>query len=357
MTREVVRQFATNMRQGFLDSYQLALTLETDVHAFVDAPSAAGLETARNDWLAIRPPYDQAEVTRFSGSPVDELEERLNGWPLDENYIDYTIGNPTHGIINNPYDYPKIDMALLARLEGEGSGENLSTGFHAVEFMLWGQRGDQSEGPGTRPYTDFVTGPNGTAANQDRRRAYLKAASDLLVADLIEVVHGWNLDDPKSYAAKQIAGDPTQALTAIAKGMLFMAGTELLYERMSDPYITRDPKDEESCFSESTYVDIVNNALGVENTYFGRYGSLQGKGITDLVKQIDPALDAKIARDFDTARAAIAAIPQPFDHSCIAPDGSPPRMAVKAAIDAYSTLVTDLSTMSDRLGLRANFHQ
>ena len=65
---------------------------------------------------------------------------------------------------------------------------NVATGYHAIEFLLWGQDlNGTGPGAGKRPATDYRRA-NCTGGNCDRRAAYLKAATDLLVSDLEEMV-------------------------------------------------------------------------------------------------------------------------------------------------------------------------
>ena len=64
-------------------------------------------------------------------------EGRLNSWLLDEAYIDYVKGNAQAGLINN-FEFPLTEEALLAKNQ-EDDEADVSTGYHAIEFLLWGQ--------------------------------------------------------------------------------------------------------------------------------------------------------------------------------------------------------------------------
>src|SRR6185436_15913110 len=104
----------------------------------------------------------------------------------------------------------------------------------------------------------------------------------------------WDLDDSSSYGAMFVAAAPHTSLTKLYRGISQMAISELFYERFNDAFVSKDPKDEESCFSETTQNDLAANALGVEDVYLGRYGAMQGPSLSDLVKAKDPALDAEL---------------------------------------------------------------
>lgn len=351
-TTDVVKQYTVLMRENMADVVNTLTGLQDAIYAFTDAPSADGFAACQQAWLDARPSYGEMEVARFYGGPIEEVQGRVNEWPIDEAFIDYTAVNPTGGIINDPAHFPMLTPPILASSDEKGGIENLSTGYHAIEYLLWGQRPDQTSGPGTRPYTDYVDG--GTAANQARRRTYLRSAIELLVSDLGGVQAAWDADEPNSFANQMLRKKPQDALELIVRGFSQMAISELYYERMYDPYITQNRKDEQSCFSESTQVDLASNALGVENVYLGRYGAVTGKGITDLVAAKNPALDAQLRATLGAIRATIDAIPPPFDHSVISPDGSTAHTAVQNALDQFTPLQDQMHQLADLLGVTVN---
>jgi len=153
--------------------------------------------------------------------------------------------------------------------------------------------------------------------------------------------------------------NPNDALTKFFRGISQMAISELLYERLDDPYISQDKKDEASCFSESTYNDLVANALGLEDVYTGHYQTLagsvlQGPSISDLVKAKSTSLDAQLRQELAAVRAGIGAIPPPFDHAVLSPAMSAERMSVKAAVDAFQPMQGLLDQAAMALGIVNN---
>jgi putative iron-regulated protein len=348
----VVRRYAQNLDANYKDVIAALGGLKAAVDSFVAAPSAEGLVAAQQAWIAARPSYGECEVSRFYGGPIDHAQGGMNEWPIDESFIDYTTANAMGGIINDPQGYPQLTPAVLAMSDQRGGVENLSTGFHAIEFLLWGQRPAQTDGPGTRPHTDYLDG--GTAAHQERRRTYLKSATDLLLSDMQTLEGEWDLTDLNSYASVLLTKTPKEGLTNIARGLSSMAIAELCYERLSDPFVTQDKKDEQSCFSETTIVDLKANALGVEDVYLGRYGGTSGASLSDLVRGKNRSLDAMLKQQLAALRAALDAIPPPFDHAVLAPAGSDPRQKVQAAVDACAPLRGLLEQMVATLGITVN---
>ncbi len=358
----VVKGYAGLVHETYEASLDQMIVLQTAINAFVAAPSAAGLESAKAAWVKARQPYLQSEAFRFYGGPIDGEpdgpEGRINGWPLDEVYIDYVAGMPSSGIINaktgGNFDVPAITKEVIKAKNEMGGDKNLSAGWHAIEFLLWGQD-TNAAGPGARPYTDFVTGAGSTAANQDRRRAYLKAAMDLMVEDFAAVEEQWDVGTAGSYGAAFVAADPKAKIGDILKGMGSLAGAELPKERMNTGYETKDQEEEHSCFSDTTNQDIVLNGQGIENVYLAKFGSYTDASLSELVSRIDPALDAKMKSDLASAIAACKAIPAPFDQAILGADTAPGRMKLKAAIDAWTPVKDDVVAVATTLGVTINF--
>nr|MBP9615352.1 peptidase [Thiopseudomonas sp.] len=207
ITREqVISHYADIAHATFADAHSTAQALQVAVNAFVAAPSAETQQAAKDAWLAARVPYMQSEVFRFGNALVDEWEGQVNAWPLDEGLIDYVAGDYQYALGNDgaianiiasqsiqvgeeKVDVSELTAELLAGLNELGGSEaNVATGYHAIEFLLWGQdlNGTQS-GAGERSYTDYLTDENCTGGNCERRGQYLKVVTDLLVDDLAEM--------------------------------------------------------------------------------------------------------------------------------------------------------------------------
>jgi putative iron-regulated protein len=257
--------------------------LDSSVMALTSDPTELSLGAARSAWIAARAPYGSTEAFRFYGGPIDDTdgpEGRINAWPMDEAYVDYVEGDPNAGIINDPAGTPTLDEATLSALNEKGGEKNIAAGYHAIEFLLWGQ--DKSPtGPGDRPFTDYVEGPNGTATNQTRRGEFVKAASALLRSDLHSVEAEW-APETGAYRKVWLSLPPEVALGNILKGMGSLSGAELAGERMQVAYDTKEQEDEHSCFSDNTLADLISNARGIEDVYLGRHGSLDVNGLDEI---------------------------------------------------------------------------
>ncbi|MCG3661557.1 imelysin family protein [Aliarcobacter butzleri] len=317
-----------------LDNYTNALkdakNLKVAIDKFAKAPTQENFDAAKKAWLDSRESYGSTEIFRLSNGPIDaeegwiadaygSLEGQINAWPLDENMIDYTVdaeGKLTSGNIidtvgkfnpggedSKEVDVTKITVDALTDLNENGGEANVSTGYHAIEFLLWGQDQDYAnfmddnvtKGPmtaGQRPLTDFTTDKN-----SQRRLAYLKASSEKLVKDLETVASAWKKEVKGNQGLYQAALlgklkgkdkdkniDQKEALKQIIAGMGVFIKSELANERIAVAVLTPSEEDEHSCFSDNTHRDLVKNYEGFKNVLTATYnGKKYGKSLFDAV--------------------------------------------------------------------------
>ena len=327
---EVVKTYADIAEAGYADSLATAKALQAAVDALIATPTAESLEAAKAAWLAARVPYQQTEVFRFGNAIVDDWEGRVNAWPLDEGLIDYVdagygeseenplsvlnvIASPKISIGGTEVDASTITPALIKDTlhEADGIEANVASGYHAIEFLLWGQDLNGTEkGAGARPYTDYLQGDDCTGGNCDRRAAYLKAATDLLVADLEEMAANWTVDGA---ARKAVSEDPAKGVQAILTGMGSLSYGEQAGERMKLGLMLNDPEEEHDCFSDNTHNSHFYDGLGIRNVYLGSYtrpdGSVvSGPSLSELVAAKDGAVDTQLRAELDASVAALQAL-------------------------------------------------
>ncbi|HTN60312.1 MAG TPA: imelysin family protein [Devosia sp.] len=320
---EVLTNYANIAEAGYGDALSTAKALEVAVDALIAAPSEETLTAAKEAWKAARIPYQQTEAFRFGNPIVDDWEGKVNAWPLDEGLIDYVdagygtesdsnplyvaniIANPKITVDGKEIDATEITPALLqdSLQEAAGVESNVATGYHAIEFLLWGQDlHGTGPGAGERPYTDYST-----AEHADRRAAYLKAATTLLVSDLEEMAGDW----AEGGAAREAS--PALGIASILTGMGSLSYGEVAGERMKLGLLLHDPEEEHDCFSDNTHVSHLNDGIGVRNVYLGKYtrvdGSVvEGPSLSQLVAAKDPALDTEIKALLDDTVTKLEAI-------------------------------------------------
>lgn len=294
---EILKTYSDIAQAMYGDAVITAKTLNGKIDAFIAAPSDATLNEAKDAWKAAREPYQQTEAFRFGNPSVDDLEGKVNAWPLDEGLIDYVdakygeasdenpyynanvIANPKLKIGRKTIDAASITPKLLVSLQEVGEVEaNVAIGYHAIEFLLWGQDlNGMGPGAGARPATDYVQGDGCTNKNCDRRAAYLKAATDLLVADLEGMAKLWDAKGKARLALLKKKG--ASALAPIFTGLGSLSYGELGGERMKLGLILHDPEEEHDCFSDNTHNSHYYDIVGMNEIWKGHYTRVDGSKI------------------------------------------------------------------------------
>ena len=361
--REVLSHYAAMAHAKYEDSLVAARGLQEAVDRLIAAPTESALAAARAAWTAARVPYQQSEVYRFGNAIVDDWEGKVNAWPLDEGLIDYVaasygaesdanpayraniVASPNLAFAGETIDARVIDKALLEALHELGGVEaNVTTGYHAVEFLLWGQDlNGTGPGAGERPASDFDPA-NCSWGNCDRRAAYLKAAADLLVDDLAWMTAQW----APGGAAREglLEGGAEKGLAAIVTGMGSLSYGELAGERMKLGLLLHDPEEEHDCFSDNTHYSHYYDALGIRNVYLGEYRRIdgtvvKGPGLSALVAAAAPDVDAALRGQLDATVAAMDAIVKSAEggeayDQMIGAGNDAGNARVQAAIDALT---------------------
>ncbi len=354
-TGDAVSTYAEIVYASYRDSLSTARASSEAAAALISAPSDTALNAARDGWRAAREPYLQTEVYRFYGGPIDAEEPGpeglINAWPLDEAHIDYVEGDADAGIINDPLI--AISTATLVSANLNPGETDVATGYHAIEFLLWGQDFNP-QGAGQRPFTDYMPGTTPAQANAERRGQYLTTASEVLGGHLEQLVSAWE-PGASNYRATLEASAPADALSNILSGMIIMSGFELASERLSAALDAQDQEEEHSCFSDNTHRDMVQNIRGLANVWTGSYAAVtgaptSGTGIQAVVSAVDADLAAEITRQIAESSSLAAALEAPFDRE-IATDNPAGNARVEALIESLFTQSELLEQALEVLGL------
>ncbi|MEA2119028.1 imelysin family protein [Halovibrio sp. HP20-50] len=376
----VVHHYADLAHANYADALNAAEVLNERIDELLANPTAQTLDAAKQAWLQARIPYQQSEVFRFGNAVVDDWEGQLNAWPLDEGMIDYVAGDDyqhelgnegaTANIVANEQievggeslDVSEITPQLIADLNEIGGSEaNVASGYHAIEFLLWGQDLHGFElGNGERPVSDYQTGDDCTHGHCDRRRNYLDAVSDLLVDDLEWMVAQWAPETEGNYRQELLAESDQEGLRRMLFGMGSLSLGELAGERLKVALEANSFEDEHDCFSDNTHNSHYYNGQGVQNIYTGSYQRLdgsvvEGPSLQDLLAQQDESLADTLSEQLDATMARLNAIkqaaeaessPMAFD-MMIAPGNEQGNELINAAI---LTLVAQTGSLEEAAG-------
>ena len=382
----VVTHYTDLAHATYEDALITARALDEATDRLIANPTEANLKAAKEAWLASRVPYQQSEVFRFGNAIVDDWEGQLNAWPLDEGLIDYVkaddyqheLGNAgaTANIVasnsinvgGETLDVATLTPELLADLNEVGGSEaNVATGYHAVEFLLWGQDLHGFEGgAGERPVTDYAKGNDCTNGNCERRAQYLDAVTDLLVDDLEWMVAQWAPGTSDNYRSQLTSANADEGIQKMLFGMGSLSLGELAGERMKVALEANSYEDEHDCFSDNTHNSHYYNGQGIQNVYTGTYrrvdGSVvSGPSLSDLVEQTNPELDARLNRQLDASMEALALMkaraessqnPMAFD-TMIAPGNAEGTRIINGAIMALVEQTGSIEQAARQLGIQA----
>lgn len=341
-------QYAELVYKNYKQTYEDAVKLQSAIDRFLANPTDKTMNAAKDAWLVSRDSYGQTEAFRFYEGPIDFVDEngnegpegRLNAWPLDEAYIDYVQGAPEAGLVNNAgLDITKASLTDKNQADDEAE---VATGYHAIEFLLWGQ--DLSlETAGQRPVSDYADTPE----NQ-RRRTYLKTVTELMVDDLEFLKNEWT-PSKDSFAAKFTVDE--QAVSKIMTSLATLSGFELASERMATALDSGDQEDEHSCFSDNTHNDFIYNQQGIINVF-------TKTGLYKALKDKDAKLAKQIKAQMLDIKKQLAALPAPIDREILStPEGSPARAQMESAVTALQTQADLLKQAGTVLGVEVSINE
>jgi putative iron-regulated protein len=377
---EVLTTYANIAQAEYEDSLATAETLKAAIAALVADPTEETLTKARTTWKAARVPYQQTEGYRFGNAIVDDWEGKVNAWPLDEGLIDYVDGSYGDSSDENPLyvanviankeiklggetiDASAITKDLIAsKLHEAGEVEsNVATGYHAIEFLLWGQDlNGTGPGSGARPATDFSSA-NCTGGNCDRRVAYLTTAADLLIDDLKEMVADWGADGA---ARAALLKDEQGGLTTILTGLGSLSYGELAGERMKLGLLLHDPEEEHDCFSDNTHNSHYYDQIGMMAIYTGRYtrvdgSTVSGPSLAELAAEKAADANTKLLTDMDATLAAMKVMKETADSGrmaydqMLAEDNPEGNKIVDTVVSALVTQAKSVEAVVAALGLK-----
>lgn len=345
------------LRFGFRASTEAAAAvadLDIAIAQLLDHPDQAHLDAARQAWRDARPAYQRTEMLRFFNGPLDHPavpgvsagpEFRMNAWPVNEAAIDAVKGSPRSGLIYQGSG--PLTRAQILAADQVADEADVTTGWHAIEFLLWGQDFDFN-GPGARPASDFQPGD----PYRERRRQYLRLLVDLLREDLSGQAQAWELKRPDSYAHWLSTQPAIEILGRGIHGAASLAAIEIYGQRLLAPLDSGSQEDEHSCFSDHTLRDLRSDLEGIRFFVEGRYGDeTLGSSLIDLLTWKDPTLAQRLRTALERAQADLAAIPEPFDAVLRSAADAPGRARAEQAAESVRLVAVALKAAAESLGI------
>jgi putative iron-regulated protein len=268
-----------------------ATTLNTAVTNLNNSTTEANLTIAKDAWKDLRSTWEKCEGFLFGPVADDEHDPETDTWPVNYVDLDALIAS------NDPLTIASIEALSSRSLKG----------YHPIEYILWGQNGA------------------GTAASITvRQKLYIVSLTAALKKQAEELYNSW-IPSGGNYADKVLkAGNGSSIfpkrqdffLTLVGdEGMIGICG-EVGEGKMKEPFDAQDAQIVESPFSGNSTTDFKNNITGAYNLYLGNFTE-DGKGLTDLVKTKNIALDNELQQKFTAAINSFSTITIPYEQAII----------------------------------------
>jgi putative iron-regulated protein len=291
-----------------------AQVMDSKLASFMYHPNPMSQEEVKQAW---RQSYDDFLYSLvFSYLPIqdppdwhtqkiayNDLLLQLDSGDIEGGYIDYIPGYPFSGIVNDLT--LAIDEDSIRSQHGFTDLTNASLGYHAIEFMFWGQEGKRSahdffpqentapvpmnetdESAHNHEVKDTLDdeGSFHIPQNHNRRRQYTKLLSDLLQKDLHRIQRRW--EPSTGYYAQLLQQSNTDNTLQAA----LIAGQRLISEELLQKRFQLTSSE----FSNGSQQDLLALLTGLELWYFPKDEDQQEASLGFLMQQAD----AKIAEDF-----------------------------------------------------------
>ncbi len=253
------------------------------VGVMLSAPEPSNFDLVRERWrsahdayLAAVPFVAAVEAGPAYAAAATPPSEYIDAWPMLAGYIDYTADHPRSGIV---FDTTvSIEPAGLIDQHQLTDASEVSIGFHAMEFLLWGEDGG-------RPLADFETNAEGEEVQ--RRRLYLAALCRLLETQVRQVATAWDSMLDASRVAGSVADQ--HELRKRLSGLRAIIRTELLKRRLEALQGTSDP-DLECAFGGPPLCGLAALGSTLQTLYVGDAGNTPRRDLAGLAAAIDPQL-------------------------------------------------------------------
>lgn len=270
--------------------------------------TSADIQAAGDAWKESRKYWELSEAFLFGPAANHNIDPHIDSWPLDKAAMDQLLGQIRGG---SSWATENLGYGLL--------------GFHSVEYMLYELSADGN--------TSLVHSTDYTAEELE----YLVGVANDLRDQCVLLEACWAGDDNISQAKLDILEDAElgygeqyawEMANAGASGSRFKTYQEAAEEiiqgcidiadevgntKIGRPNKASSLEDRnyiESPYSLNSIEDFADNIRSISNSYVG--SKVGGASVSDYIKSVNPALDAKLRDAIDDAIAAIEAIPEPF---------------------------------------------
>ena len=242
---EAVRKvIAGYMDQAQLDQEVVESRLEElgeQISGFLENPTPSSMATVRKSWLDTHLAFEfttlhrhfLTRLTKDEDLNLHRLEYQIDHWPILPGYVDYVDGYNDSGIVNDMNVF--LDIETLKAQHGIFSIDEVSLGFHVLEFLIWGTNTSKSLNRETSDFLpignlsreQILAGVELNDLSNNRRRKFLRLANQALYDDFIIIKEIWesNSNQFKSIYNKK---NGVELVTLLLDAIISMLNEEIL---------------------------------------------------------------------------------------------------------------------------------
>ena len=349
---EYVRQIDTDFKQAGIEIEKFQSSIAT----LTDQTNIENLNLSKQAWLNAHSAYELTTLHRYyvtqlmgeqDSLALMQLQYQINHWPIVPGYIDYVYGYPDSGIVHDIN--VNLNADSLREQHGSFDVSEVTLGFHAIEFLLWGYDADSV----ARPATDFdavleltpkeiESGYTLEQLSNNRRRLFLTVVADTLVKDFLAVQSLWLAEKPSiSQRIESISG--TELIVILADSMSAMLTQELL-QRSLYPMLNGDfVESVQSPYSRSTQNAVSSQLSGLERLLLERQTE-NGTTLDLVFSAISDEFSEFFYQNFDASKACLVLL-----YSNREGDSASPTTAGETEVVECINLLTIIIDYNDRL--------
>lgn len=281
----ILSDIATNVISAtYKDFNEKSIAFKNDIEALVFSPDQINLNTCKEDWKALKSSWEQSKSFLFGPAYTDDVDNRLNTWPIN---------------------YSSIDALIISTTDFTGTYVNTASGqikgLQAIEYLLFGANGNKVASDLTNRELQYL---NQLISN-------IKSIADKLATD-------WKTDSSVGYFKPFVyAGDGSSvyetqlsAYEKLVNSMVDIMNKIAGNDTTALFNLTNQNLEVTPC-SATSLKHFKDNVQSVKNVYTGTYLT-DAKGIEEFVSVNNTDLNGKIKQQLDESLASLSAITVPF---------------------------------------------
>ncbi|WP_323846624.1 imelysin family protein [Microbulbifer magnicolonia] len=257
-----------------IDAQAAVEALERAVATLLDQPSEDHLEAAKLAWLDAHREFTGAlPYIELAFAPAElrnqgrQLLLALDSWPVQPGYLDTVPGYSDSGIVNDTTI--ELTLANLRKQHRLTAHEEASTGFHAMEIMLWGPTSERT----AEQFSQVSEGEKPEALAANRRRELTRLIGRGMAEDVDGLVRRWPT------AANDLSRHFLALSPAARLQQIRVAHTRLLDEEL----LRRLPESSESDVESGRAADSKQALLAMLSTLQSNWVPAEGAGLAEML--------------------------------------------------------------------------